>query len=249
MAPEAVGDDEPMNAGSGVFDYGQEGFGGPSGPGQAQGVGSWAEAGPSGPHSTVRAAEVDMGQMFDFSNISTGFTPIPIDPPAPVDIPPTNPSLPIAIPIPTTRPVLAQSSSSYHSSFSTTYAQSTLLDPSIVSIGVHLFFKHVAAYCPFIHQPTFDPSTAPDILLLAMLSISMQFGENTDEGKVVGRRCFSQARKVLEEMDETSHTPAFNLQTVQACLLLQLCAIMMLGGSETKHGLRLHARCIEVRSG
>lgn len=125
----------------------------------------------------------------------------------------------------------------------------SILSTTIIADGINTFFTHLTHTCPFIHQPTFDISTAPDLLLLAMLCVAQRYIDNSDTGRRVGNEYYTRAKALLEDMDESKCSPMLNLQTVQACLLLQLYAVLLVGGSETKQGLRLHAKCIEVSFG
>jgi hypothetical protein len=127
--------------------------------------------------------------------------------------------------------------------------RSPVLSATTIEAGVDTFFTHLTHTCPFIHQPTFDISAAPDVLLLAILCVSQQYIDNSEQGRGVGHAYYTRAKVLLEDMSESECSPMLNLQTVQACLLLQLYAVLLVGGSETKQGLRLHAKCIEVSLG
>lgn len=120
------------------------------------------------------------------------------------------------------------------------------VEPSLVNLGTDLFFTHLAHYFPFIHQPTFSASSASEILLMAMLSVSLQFAEPSDANRSSASSCYVRAKHLLEASEDLEDR-AVNLQVIQACLLLQMYALMLVGGSETKYGLRLHAKCMEVR--
>ena len=49
--------------------------------------------------------------------------------------------------------------------------------------GCELFFDHVTRYLPFIHQPTFNASQTDRRLLLGMISLGYQYGEDPDCGE------------------------------------------------------------------
>lgn len=115
--------------------------------------------------------------------------------------------------------------------------------PSTAQIarGCELFFAHVSHFVPFLHQPTFDSNQAPLYLLLSMLSLAYQYGndpENPDEsGADLSKRCFHRARALTSDED---------ISAVQSYLLLQICAMMYLCGQDSSHGLKMHSAMISL---
>ncbi|KAL7424527.1 hypothetical protein Q5752_000211 [Cryptotrichosporon argae] len=124
------------------------------------------------------------------------------------------------------------------------------LTPEETERGVQLFFEHVAHYLPFLHEPTFDIDASPSHLILAMLSIGLQYGDVPEDDRPLATQCFRRSRALLAQYDEASADSAHNLTVVQAYLLLQTAAIMYMCGKETASGLRMHAKSVELaRSG
>lgn len=129
---------------------------------------------------------------------------------------------------------------------------------SQVARGLHLYFTHVSHFVPFLHRPTFDAAQTSRSLLLSMLCLSYQHGEDPDcddevgSGEALSHRCFHQARVLLasseEDTDEleNNYDPTRNVETVQAYLLLEVCAVMYFCGSDSAHGLRMHHKMISV---
>ncbi|KAJ2995592.1 hypothetical protein NUW58_g1233 [Xylaria curta] len=124
------------------------------------------------------------------------------------------------------------------------------------SRGCDLFFAHVAHYVPFVHPPTFDRSRIPPYLLLSMLCLSYQYGEDPEceyqigTGASLSRRCFHRARAYISTIEEEAEEPTQQLSLVQSYLLLQICAMMFLCGKESFYGLRAHSKMIShARSG
>jgi hypothetical protein len=124
-----------------------------------------------------------------------------------------------------------------------------------IATGCQLFFAHIASFVPFIHQATFQPSDTTGYLLLSMLSLAYQHGPDPDDaghensGAALSERCFHRARALItsdeniEEGDEDGTTRQ-HVPLIQACLLLQICAMMYLCGDASKYGLRMHSRMI-----
>lgn len=122
-----------------------------------------------------------------------------------------------------------------------------------VARGCHLFFTHISPFIPFIHQQTFRPSETSNCLLLGVLSLAYQHGqdperaEDGDSGPALSQRCFHRARALLvsdEEMEDDEPTPQQHVSLVQTYLLLQICAMMYLCGDASKYGLWMHSRMI-----
>ena len=117
-----------------------------------------------------------------------------------------------------------------------------------VGLGIELFFAKVSHCFPFLHYPTFDRSTTPEALLMGILSLGLQYMDDQEYGAKLGAACFHRGREILE----TDHLKeriagGLELHTIQACLMLEMHAIMSACGSETAWGLRMHGRCVEVR--
>lgn len=100
-----------------------------------------------------------------------------------------------------------------------------------LSRGCELFFTHVAPFIPFLHQPTFDVESASPLLVLSMLSLGYQYGDDPEcdapsSGTDLSTRCFHGARAMISFSDQD--TGSENVVLVQAHLLLQICAMMYL---------------------
>ncbi|KAF2970476.1 hypothetical protein GQX73_g3094 [Xylaria multiplex] len=128
--------------------------------------------------------------------------------------------------------------------------------PFQYSRGCELFFIHVAHYVPFIHYSTFDRSQIPLYLLLSMLCLGYQYGEDPDceyeigTGARLSRRCFRRARVCIATIEEDEEEATQQLFLVQSYLLLQICAMMFLCGKDSFYGLRAHSKMIShARSG
>jgi Fungal specific transcription factor domain len=127
---------------------------------------------------------------------------------------------------------------------------------SQIARGVRLYFAHVSHFVPFLHEPTFDAARAPRHLILSMLSLAYQHGEDPDCGEEEGSgvtlstRCFHRARIPLTSNQEKSVDLARNTIMVQVYLLLQICAMLYLCGENSSFGLQLHSKMIILaRSG
>lgn len=131
-----------------------------------------------------------------------------------------------------------------------TRLQGPSLSSDQIQYGCDLFFTHISPFVPIIHQPTFDTSEAPTGLLLSMLSLGYQYGEDPDcghsegSGVVLSTQCFHQARVRMasEEAGATEFSP--DLAIVQSYLLLQICAMMYLCGTDSGHGRKMHSSMI-----
>ena len=98
---------------------------------------------------------------------------------------------------------------------------------------------------PFIHRPTFDPTTAPEHLIVAMLCVSLQYLDNEGHGRQAATSCFVRGQKLVDELDRVMG-PGLDLTVIQAMIMLGTHAIMVQGGAQSWTGLRMHAKCIEV---
>lgn len=122
-----------------------------------------------------------------------------------------------------------------------------------VARGIDLFFTHLSPTLPFIHQPTFDADQADKRLLLCMLSLGYQYGEDPDHEEQVGSgielsmQCFHRARVLLKpDNDDEEVDVSQSTATIQACLLLQVYTTMYLCGKASAYGLKLHSRIISL---
>jgi hypothetical protein len=130
--------------------------------------------------------------------------------------------------------------------------EETSLSPFQVTRGCDLFFTHISPFFPFVHQSTFDiAQTAPE-LILGMLSLGYQYGEDPDMGDKEGSgaglsmRCFHQARIMIASEEANTGDHSHNLSTVQSYLLLQICAMMYLCGTDSAYGLKMHSNMISL---
>ncbi|KAM5341945.1 hypothetical protein ACJ41O_014976 [Fusarium nematophilum] len=121
---------------------------------------------------------------------------------------------------------------------------------SQIARGCHLFFTHISPFAPFLHQPTFDASRIASHLLLSMLCLAYQYGEDPDCGDQEGsgvslsERCFHSARVVIARDEERADDLTQNVSMVQAYLLLQIYAMMYLCGNNSAYGLKTHSKMI-----
>lgn len=124
---------------------------------------------------------------------------------------------------------------------------------SQIARGVDLYFTHILHFVPFIHRPTFDSSQVPFHLILGMLSLAYQHGEDPDSddqagsGPSLSTRCFHRARGFLASMEqENDNQPdtAKDISMIQAYLLLQICATMYLCGKSSEYGPQMHSKMI-----
>lgn len=131
-------------------------------------------------------------------------------------------------------------------------------NPSVsqTTVGCDLFFTYVSHFVPFLHRPTFDVTFVAPHLILAMLSLGYQYGEDPDRndqtgsGASLSARCFHQARVLIPTEEESADDTAQNISIVQTYLLLQICAMMYLCGSDSTYSLKMHSKMISlVRAG
>ncbi|EXJ85320.1 hypothetical protein A1O1_05684 [Capronia coronata CBS 617.96] len=119
-----------------------------------------------------------------------------------------------------------------------------------IARGVDLYFRHISPYVPFLHQPTFDVAQTADYLVLSMLSLAYQHGEDPDSGDATNSgvslsvRCFHRARVLVDSREEKVDDWTRGLTMTRAYLLLQLCAMLYLCGENSAYGLRMHSKMI-----
>ncbi|KAF9740931.1 hypothetical protein PMIN06_005930 [Paraphaeosphaeria minitans] len=124
--------------------------------------------------------------------------------------------------------------------------------PSIcqISRGCELFFDHVAGFLPFLHRPTFNSNQTSKALLLSVLALAYQYGENpdcgeeVDSGQTLSVQCFYRARASIaaeeEHVDESLH----GVTLVQAYLLLEVFALIYSTDDDAPYGLKTHSKLI-----
>ncbi|PYI35775.1 hypothetical protein BP00DRAFT_412028 [Aspergillus indologenus CBS 114.80] len=122
--------------------------------------------------------------------------------------------------------------------------------------GRDLFFNHVSCFLPFLHHATFDITQVSAYLILSILSIAYQYGddpEREDEsgsGATLSVQCFHRARALLpsheDDADDTAEATSSHLTTIQSYLLLQICAMMYLCGESSTQGLKMHTAMISL---
>ncbi|KAH8894713.1 hypothetical protein GQ53DRAFT_780115 [Thozetella sp. PMI_491] len=118
--------------------------------------------------------------------------------------------------------------------------------------GCELFFAHVSCFVPFLHQPTFDASAAAPFLVLSMLCLGYQYGEDPDCGSQEGSgaslsvRCFHRARVLIDSEEENADDSTQNNPMIQTFLLLQIFAMMYLCGNDSAYGLKMHSKMISL---
>jgi hypothetical protein len=82
---------------------------------------------------------------------------------------------------------------------------------------------------------------------MGILSLGLLYMDDEDQGSRLAKACFHRGRELLE----TDHlqnriASGLELHAIQACLLLEMHAVMSTCGVETAYGLRIHTRAIEV---
>ncbi|EPE08230.1 early growth response protein 1 (egr-1) [Ophiostoma piceae UAMH 11346] len=124
---------------------------------------------------------------------------------------------------------------------------------SQVDEGCSLFFTHISFFVPVLHQPTFVAANTPRHLLLAMLALGYQYGEDPDasheqdSGIRLSLRCFHQTLGLLVSSPDTSDDDLdARLASVQAYLLLQIHAMMYQCADSSIDGLVLHTKIIAL---
>ncbi|KAJ5165355.1 uncharacterized protein N7500_007185 [Penicillium coprophilum] len=121
-----------------------------------------------------------------------------------------------------------------------------------ISRGCILFFNSVTHFLPFLHSSTFDPTQAPPHLVLSILCLAYQYGEDPEcgdqegSGKSFSKRCFHKARALLASDEDRPDASTMITTLVQSYLLLQICAMMYLCGDNSACGLKMHSHMISL---
>lgn len=121
-----------------------------------------------------------------------------------------------------------------------------------IEIGCQLYFSHVCHFVPILHQPTFNNARAPSHLLLSMLCLAYQYGENPDRsdqaesGVELSTRCFHRARALVADDQDSADDPTQSLSVIQAYLLLEIYTMMYLCGSHSAYGLKTHSKMVSL---
>lgn len=123
---------------------------------------------------------------------------------------------------------------------------------SQIAQGVDLFFTHVSHFVPFLHLPTFDPTQSAEHLVLSMLCIAYQHGEDPDAGNeastgdALSQHCFHRARVLVASEGEIEDDSADELAMVQTYLLLEIAAMTYFCGKDSAYGLKVHSKMIAL---
>jgi hypothetical protein len=117
--------------------------------------------------------------------------------------------------------------------------------------GLRLFFAHVSHWIPCIHEATFDESSCPLYLLLAMLCVAYQHDDlaappEHSQSQDISLRCFYRSRLLASLVEDGSEDPHTCMTLVQTYLLLQICAMFYLCGSHSTSGLKMHAKMVSL---
>jgi len=83
---------------------------------------------------------------------------------------------------------------------------------------------------------------------MGLLSLGLLYMEDEEHGSRLAKACFHRGRELLEtDHLQNKIASGLELHAIQACLLLEMHAVMSTCGFETAYGLRIHTRAIEVR--
>ncbi|CAN8099596.1 unnamed protein product [Discula destructiva] len=121
-----------------------------------------------------------------------------------------------------------------------------------IAQGVDLFFTHVSHFVPVLHLPTLDPTHCAEYLLLSMMCLAYQHGEDPEAGEAVGtgdklsQHCFHRARVLVASEGEQEDHMTGKLAVVQTYLLLEVAAMTYLCGRDTAYGLKVHSKMISL---
>lgn len=123
---------------------------------------------------------------------------------------------------------------------------------SQISRGCQLYFDHVAGFLPFLHRPTFNAHEASRALVLSVLALAYQYGENPDQGnedgsgQILSIRCFHRARAFISTEEEHVGESLRVVTLVQAYLLLEVYALMYSTDNDATYGLKTHSKMISL---
>ncbi|OAL45025.1 hypothetical protein IQ07DRAFT_463581, partial [Pyrenochaeta sp. DS3sAY3a] len=118
--------------------------------------------------------------------------------------------------------------------------------------GIDLFFTYVSNFLPFLHRPTFEASQVARPLLLSMLCLAYQHGDDPDFGTEVGSGmtlsvlCFRRARTLIAAEEENVDEATRCVSMVQTYLLLQIFAMMYSCDNSSAFGLKTHSKMISL---
>lgn len=124
--------------------------------------------------------------------------------------------------------------------------------PSRVQIdrGISLYFRHVAPWLDFLHEPTFDPATAAECVVLASVALGLIYDDDSslavDSSRQTSLRCYGAAQRFVQQRENDAADSTRSLATVQAWLLLEVYAMMYL--DDSSKGLSMHSNLVGVRS-
>ncbi|PPJ52199.1 hypothetical protein CBER1_10367 [Cercospora berteroae] len=113
--------------------------------------------------------------------------------------------------------------------------------------GMTLYFDMCAPALPIIHQATFDPGAVPEFLLLAMLSIGLQYSDRSAAVVDTATHYYERAVALVDSIDDAEVSSAKDaLLLAQSLFLLEICAVLYLCGRHSATGFRLHTRLITL---
>jgi hypothetical protein len=76
------------------------------------------------------------------------------------------------------------------------------LSPHTIREMVYCFFKHFHRHTPIIHLPTWDISTTPSGLLLAMILLGAVYSDNPEQNSPPARRIATEAKSLIYSLDQ-----------------------------------------------
>ncbi|KAF7585334.1 hypothetical protein BBP40_011224, partial [Aspergillus hancockii] len=126
------------------------------------------------------------------------------------------------------------------------------LSPLQITRGCDIFFLHVSHFVPILHKQTFDATQLPPHLVLSILCLAYQYGEDPEcsnqagSGATLSIRCFHRARALTASREGKASSLTENMHMVQSYLLLQLYATMYLCGTDSAYGLKIHSNMISL---
>jgi hypothetical protein len=115
--------------------------------------------------------------------------------------------------------------------------------------GVSLFFRHVAPWLDFLHEPTFDPGTAVECVVLACVALGLIYETEPSSAGEMSRqtslRCYAAAQRLAQQREGDQGDSTSSLAIIQAWLLLEVYAMMYL--DDSSKGLSMHSNLVGVR--